>query len=209
MDILFADDCLVIVRKPSGLLSVPGRAEDNKDSVALRLAEIYPDVLTVHRLDMDTSGLMVFARSKDIHRALSIAFQNKLVNKRYVSLVYGKVEQERGEIDLPLRCDWPNRPLQMVDHDLGKKALTRWQLCAHEERQGEPVSRIDLVPITGRSHQLRVHMKELGYSILGDPFYATGKALELSERLCLHASLLSFVHPVTGEEMTFQDPAPF
>ncbi len=207
MDIRFCDDDLVVVCKPAGLLSVPGRTE--RDCVLARLAVSWPGVLTVHRLDMETSGLMVCAMNKPVQRALSIAFQKRLVDKVYSCLVYGRMKAAEGEISLPLCCDWPNRPRQIVDWAQGKPSLTRWRVVGAEHRQGMDLSRVTLMPVTGRSHQLRVHMMALGYPILGDSLYAEGRVRSLADRLCLHASQLSFAHPVTGEQLLFIDPAPF
>ena len=207
LDIHFYDDDVVVVCKPAGLLSVPGREE--RDCVLARLAVSWPGVLTVHRLDMETSGLMVYALNKPAQRALSIAFQDRLVNKVYGCLIYGRMETAEGEISLPLRCDWPNRPRQIIDWAQGKPALTRWRVEGREQRQGTDISRMTLMPVTGRSHQLRVHMMALGCPILGDSLYAEGRARSLADRLCLHAAQLSFAHPVTGEQLSFTDPVPF
>ncbi|SCA57768.1 pseudouridine synthase for 23S rRNA (position 746) and tRNAphe(position 32) [Candidatus Terasakiella magnetica] len=204
--ILYIDDCFVIVNKPSGLLSVPGRAEEHKDCLETRLKSLGYAVMTVHRLDMDTSGLMVFALHKEAHKNLSKQFELKQTQKTYVCLVDGHVGADEGEIDLPLRCDWPNRPLQMVDHELGKKALTKWRVL---ERLQEGTTRLELTPITGRSHQLRVHCLSMGHAILGDRFYGSDEVVNKAKRLCLHAQALSFHHPETGELMSYDCPADF
>lgn len=203
--ILYADAHLLIADKPAGLLSVPGRGPDNQDCLIARLQGDYPDALTVHRLDMATSGVMAFGRGPEAQRALSRAFEQRRVAKRYVALVAGRVTQDAGEIDLPLICDWPNRPLQKVDHDLGKPALTRWRVLA----RGEAMTEVELAPVTGRSHQLRVHMAALGYPILGDLFYAPPEVQAMSARLCLHACRLSLPHPLSGESMVFEREADF
>lgn len=200
----FADDHMLVAEKPAGLLSVPGRLPENKDCLISRLQIDYPDALTVHRLDMATSGLMVFARGAEAHRTLSKAFADRWVSKRYIAVVAGRLEG-RGEVDLPLITDWPNRPRQRVAPKIGKPSLTRWRALAHE---GD-TTRVELEPVTGRSHQLRVHMMAVGHPILGDVFYAPPDIEVLSPRLLLHAECLSLPHPVSGEVMDFHLSAPF
>jgi tRNA pseudouridine32 synthase/23S rRNA pseudouridine746 synthase len=195
---------MLVAEKPAGLLSVPGRLPENKDCLITRLQIDYPDALTVHRLDMATSGLMVFARGAEAHRTLSKAFADRLVNKRYIAVVAGALTGE-GEVDLPLITDWPNRPRQMVDHHIGKPSLTRWSVL----QSGEGRSRVELEPVTGRSHQVRVHMMAIGHPILGDVFYAPPEIERLSPRLLLHAERLSLPHPVSGEVMDFHSAASF
>lgn len=202
---LYRDEQIVVVNKPTGLLSVPGRPPNDSDSALARLLKINAGSRVVHRLDMSTSGLMVFALNADSHRNLSRQFQDRKVKKGYVAEVWGKPEIPEGEVNLPLRCDWPNRPRQMVDHELGKPSLTRYQLMAGESVHG----RVWIEPVTGRSHQLRVHMAELGHPIIGCEFYAHEEARQHSPRLHLHASFLEFTHPVNRETMTFNSPAPF
>jgi tRNA pseudouridine32 synthase/23S rRNA pseudouridine746 synthase len=197
--ILYADAHLLIVDKPAGLLSVPGRGEANQDCLITRLQTDYPDALTVHRLDMATSGVMAFARGAEAQRALSMAFAERRVAKTYIAVVAGLVAEDAGEIDLPLICDWPNRPRQRVDPAVGKHALTRYRVV----ERGEGVTRVDLEPVTGRSHQLRVHMAALGHPILGDPFYAPPDVQAMSARLLLHAAALSLPHPHSGETLRF------
>ena len=201
----FADDELLVVDKPSMLLSVPGRGPEKQDCLIGRLAAEYGEVLAMHRLDWETSGLMVVARSKAAHRELSRQFQQREVSKQYTAVVYGHVEAERGEVELPLICDWPNRPRQKVDMEQGKPSLTRWELL----QRGEGWSRLLLIPVTGRSHQLRVHMLSMGHPILGDPLYAEGRVQQMADRLQLHASSLSFHHPGSSVLMAFDSPAPF
>lgn len=201
LEVLYQDENLIVLNKPAGLLSVPGRAVDHKDSLQSRVQEVFGSALVVHRLDMDTSGAIVMAFDKDTHRQLSKQFEVKTVAKEYVCLVDGLVTGEAGSVDLPLRCDWPNRPLQMVDPELGKKALTQWRVL--ERRHGEAVTRLALTPVTGRSHQLRVHCLSMGHPILGDRFYATPEVIAKSPRLCLHAQTLSFDHPVTRDCLSF------
>ena len=205
--ILYHDDYLLVVDKPSGLLSVPGRGEDREDCLAKRVQVVFPDALIVHRLDMSTSGLMVLARGKAMERALSIAFQQRRVQKRYEALVAGKFVLERGEVNLPLITDWPNRPKQMVSFELGKPSLTRYQVI--EYLSDLDATRVSLEPITGRSHQLRVHMQALGHAILGDKLYALPQVQAQSERLLLHAAMISLPHPVSGEVMTVSSSVPF
>lgn len=205
--ILYHDDYLLVVDKPSGLLSVPGRGEDREDCLAKRVQVVFPDALIVHRLDMSTSGLMVLARGKAMERALSIAFQQRRVQKHYEALVAGKFVLERGEVNLPLITDWPNRPKQMVSFELGKPSLTRYQVI--EYLSDLDATRVSLEPITGRSHQLRVHMQALGHAILGDKLYALPQVQAQSERLLLHAAMISLPHPVSGEVMTVSSAVPF
>ncbi|MAI90083.1 RluA family pseudouridine synthase [Ponticaulis sp.] len=205
LPVLYEDEALLVVDKPSGLLSVPGRLELHKDSLILRLQTVYSDALTVHRLDMDTSGLMIYARSKEVHRALSMAFERKQVEKRYLALVWGRVAQDEGEVDLPLIKDWPNRPRHMVDHENGKPSRTLWRVVERFEN----TTLVELTPVTGRTHQLRIHMAEIGHGILGDCWYGSEDSMAAHERLCLHASQLSFEHPATKKRVTFESDAPF
>lgn len=205
LDVIFCNDDLVVLNKPSGLLSVPGRNVEHKDCLETRAQLRYSSATTVHRLDMDTSGIMVMALNKEAHRHISKQFENKTLKKSYICLVAGVVGMDAGKIDLPLRCDWPNRPLQMVDHDLGKKALTHWRVL---ERLDE-VSRLELIPVTGRSHQLRVHCLSMGHPILGDRFYAPPEVIAKSKRLCLHAEMLELDLPASGMRKMFKAPCPF
>jgi tRNA pseudouridine32 synthase/23S rRNA pseudouridine746 synthase len=202
--VLYIDDHMLVAEKPAGLLSVPGRLPENKDCLVTRLQADYPDALTVHRLDMATSGLMVFARGAEAHRTLSKSFAERQISKRYIAVVAGRLEGQ-GEVDLPLITDWPNRPRQKIDHEIGKPSLTRWRALAHDGA----TTRVELEPVTGRSHQLRVHMMAIGHPILGDVFYASADIEALSPRLLLHAERLSLPHPVSGEAMDFRSPAPF
>lgn len=207
---LYVDDTLLVVDKPSGLLAVPGRGADKQDCLSVRVQARYPDALIVHRLDMATSGLMVMARGAAAQRALSKAFAAREVNKRYIAVVAGRLEtprEEWGVIDLPIIADWPNRPLRMIDHQHGKPSVTRWRVLGYDETAR--TTRVELEPVTGRSHQLRLHLRELGHPILGDTLYAPLAIQAMSGRLLLHAGSLGFVHPVTGEALVFECPAPF
>ena len=204
LDILHQDHELLVVNKPSGLLSVPGRGEHLADCLISRIQAVFPEALLVHRLDRDTSGVMVFAMTPHAQRHLGLQFEKRQVKKVYIARVYGEVEGGEGTVDLPLIVDWPNRPRQHVDHENGKPAVTDWKVA----KRGENETRMRLFPQTGRSHQLRVHMLELGHPILGDPFYATGPALD-APRLMLHAESLRLRHPDGGRGMTFKAKCPF
>ena len=210
IDLLYADDTLLVLDKPSGLLAVPGRGADKQDCLAARVQARYPDALIVHRLDMATSGLMVMARSPAAQRALGKAFAAREVKKRYIAVVAGRLDAPAdgwGTIDLPIIVDWPNRPLRIVDHHLGKPSLSRWRVLKYDEAAN--VTRVELEPVTGRSHQLRVHLRELGHPIMGDALYAPPDVQTLAGRLLLHAWSLSFLHPLAGEELAFECAAPF
>ena len=195
LPILYVDRELVLVNKPSGLLSVPGRDPRYYDSVYSRLLAHFGDIHVVHRLDMDTSGVMVMARHKEALRHLSRQFQQRTTSKHYLAWVDGQLLQPEGEVNLPLRCDWPNRPRQMVDMLAGKPSLTRYKLCHYD--RARDASLVRLYPHTGRSHQLRVHMAALGHPILGCRFYATDRALAKAPRLQLHAEYLRVLQPAT------------
>ncbi|WP_281645391.1 pseudouridine synthase [Parendozoicomonas sp. Alg238-R29] len=207
VEILYSDEYCLLVNKPSGLLSVPGRHPANRDCAISRVQETYADALIVHRLDMDTSGVMVLARGKESHRELSRQFQDRETTKEYIAKVAGIVEKDKGVIDLPLRCDWPNRPKQMVDFELGKPAQTRYEVLQKDMFQN--LTHLKLIPITGRSHQLRVHCTELGHPILGCRFYGTEETIQAADRLNLHACTLKVKHPKTGKELTGQSTPPF
>ena len=202
--IIYQDDDILLVDKPEGLLSVPGRGEHLADCMLSRLQDMFPEVLLCHRLDRDTSGIMIFALTKLAQRKLGRAFETKRVKKRYIARVWGEVPEPKGTIDLPLIVDWPNRPLQHVNHETGKPAVTDWERM--EIVDG--TTRMKLMPRTGRSHQLRVHMLELGHPILGDPFYAEGPGLEFP-RMMLHAEGLKLEHPITGKMERFEAPCPY
>lgn len=194
-----------MLNKQSGLLSVPGKAEEHRDCLETRVQERYPRALQVHRLDRGTSGIFVMALTREAQSFLQRGFQRRLTEKHYVAEVFGVIEDDEGSIDLPLMTDWPNRPMQKVDFESGKPALTHWEVLDRDER----TTRVSLRPVTGRSHQLRVHMLELGYPILGDDFYAPDEALAMSDRLCLHAESLSLPHPRDKERVTYKAPCPF
>ena len=210
INLLYVDDTLLVADKPSGLLAVPGRGADKQDCLAARVQARHPDALIVHRLDMATSGLMVMARGPGAQRALGKAFAAREVDKRYVAVVAGRLQAPQegwGTIDLPIIVDWPNRPLRIVDHQQGKPSLTRWRVLDHDP--GGSSTRVELEPVTGRSHQLRVHLRELGHPILGDALYAPPDVQRLAGRLLLHACSLRFAHPLTGKTMAFECAAPF
>lgn len=207
---VYVDEVLIVLDKPAGLLTVPGRGPDKADCLAARVQARYPDALVVHRLDMDTSGLVVMARGPDAQRVLSRAFAERRVTKRYVALAAGRLpppEAEWGTVDLPLVCDWPNRPLQKVDFAAGKPSVTRWRVLDYDATMD--ATRVELMPVTGRSHQLRVHMRELGHPLLGDPLYAPPAVRERAPRLLLHAAGLALPHPRTGAVCAFESPPPF
>ena len=205
LTILYQDETILVFNKPSGLLSVPGRELKHRDSLQSRVQSKFDNALTVHRLDMDTSGIIIMAIGKDAHRHLSKQFQNREVNKSYIARVYGEIDQNEGLIYLPLICDWQNRPKQMVDFAIGKPSQTTWKVI----RRSKNETRLRLIPITGRSHQLRVHLQHIGHPILGDRFYAQTEALQMSDRLCLHSESLTVIHPKTSEKLTFNCSVPF
>ena len=200
---LYVDNDIIIVEKPSGLLSVPGKTEP--DCLEARIRKDYPESLTIHRLDMATSGVMVFARNANAQRHIGLQFEKRMTEKTYIARVWGSVEKDEGEINLPLITDWPNRPKQMVCHERGKQSLTEWKVL---EREAE-ATRLELYPKTGRSHQLRVHMLELGHPILGDRLYADDDAFHAAPRLQLHAHKLKLRKPTGGDWAEFTSPCPF
>lgn len=204
LDILHQDHEILLVNKPAGLLSVPGKGPHLADCLISRIQAEFPRALLVHRLDRDTSGVMVFALTPHAQRHLGLQFEKRQVKKIYVARLWGQLEPRSGVVDLPLIVDWPNRPLQKVCFETGRAALTEWKVLSHGERE----TRVRLMPKTGRSHQLRVHMKELGHVILGDPLYASGAAREF-ERLMLHSEELRLRHPNGGEPLRFRAKAAF
>jgi tRNA pseudouridine32 synthase / 23S rRNA pseudouridine746 synthase len=210
-DLIYEDSTLLLFNKPSGLLSVPGKGPDKADCLRTRVQQVYPEALTVHRLDMSTSGILLMARSAELHRKLSIAFANREVEKRYIAVVEGKVAEHSAEIwqliDKPIATDWINRPQQKIDAQEGKPSQTRYKLLSYDATAD--TTRLELAPITGRTHQLRVHLQSIGHSILGDHLYASPEMMAKSVRLMLHASELRLAHPVSGNSLTFQCACPF
>lgn len=207
LDIVYRDQWLLAVAKPSGLLSVPGRGELRRDSLTTRVQARFPGARVVHRLDMGTSGLMLFALDSVTQAALGKCFEQRQVEKRYVAVVGGTPDPAVGEIDQPLIADWPNRPRQMVDPLRGKPSLTRYRVVHDADREG--ASRVALQPLTGRSHQLRVHLAHIGHPILGDELYADEPWRSAAPRLLLHAEYLSLAHPHSGEMLQLHSPAQF
>ncbi|CQI96868.1 bifunctional tRNA pseudouridine(32) synthase/23S rRNA pseudouridine(746) synthase RluA [Yersinia rohdei] len=206
LNILYQDEHIMVVNKPSGLLSVPGRAPENKDSIMTRILADYPTAESVHRLDMATSGVMVVALTKAAERELKRQFREREPKKSYVARVWGHLAQDEGLIDLPLICDWPNRPKQKVCYETGKSSQTEYQVLS---RDADGSTRVKLSPITGRSHQLRVHMLSIGHPILGDGFYAPPEAKAMASRLQLHAQELYITHPELGTALHFKCEADF
>ena len=206
--LLYQDDALLVLNKPAGLLSVPGRGADKQDCVSARVQAQFPDALVVHRLDMATSGLMLMTRGADAQRAVNQAFAHGLVEKRYVAHVAGLLEPDAiwRTIDLPIAVDWPRRPLRIIQAD-GKASQTRWR-CVAQDVHGN-ISRVELEPLTGRSHQLRLHMQAMGYPILGDAWYAPAQVQAMAPRLLLHACALSLKHPHSGTPMHWDCPEDF
>jgi len=204
LEVIHQDHEILVANKPAGLLSVPGKGAHLADCLMARIQSAFPEALLVHRLDRDTSGLMIFAMTPQAQRHLGLQFEKRQVKKTYVARVWGHLEPKTGTVDLPLTVDWPNRPRQMVDHANGRPAVTDWRVMRHEDG----TTRVRLYPKTGRSHQLRVHMKEIGHPILGDPFYAEGPA-RVAPRLMLHAESLRLRHPDGGRGMNFSAKCPF
>ena len=204
LEILHQDHEWLFVSKPAGLLSVPGKGPHLADCLLARVQAAFPEALLVHRLDRDTSGVTVFALTPHAQRHLGLQFERRQARKSYLARVHGRLEPRRGTVDLPLAVDWPNRPRQRVDREAGREAITDWRVL----RASDAESRVRLAPRTGRSHQLRVHMRELGHPILGDPFYATGEAAA-HPRLMLHAESLRLRHPDGGRGTTITSSAPF
>ncbi|MBF7073870.1 RNA pseudouridine synthase [Glaciecola sp. MH2013] len=203
--LLYQDDDILVCDKASGLLTVPGKALEHRDSLQSRIQRVFPSATIVHRLDMATSGILIMALNKPAHVHLSRQFELRQTSKRYYARVFGHLEKSEGKIDLPLICDWPNRPKQMVDQERGKPSQTYYKTVS----KGQYSSLVELTPITGRSHQLRVHMLAIGHPILGDRLYAHEQALAKSPRLCLHAQMHRFKHPISGEEMCFESEHSF
>ncbi|MDU9003002.1 RluA family pseudouridine synthase [Sedimentitalea todarodis] len=204
LDVLHDDAQLLVVNKPAGLLSVPGKGGHLADCLLSRLQAAFPDALLVHRLDRDTSGVMVFALTPYAQRHLGLQFERRQIRKSYVARLNGELEPKTGTVDLPLIVDWENRPRQKVCQETGRQAHTDWRVLRHEEG----TTRVRLMPKTGRSHQLRVHMLALGHPILGDPLYAEGAAADHS-RMYLHSEELRLKHPDGGASMKFRAPPEF
>lgn len=209
LSILYADDAVLVVDKPAGLLSIPARGEHRQDCLASRVQARYGDALIVHRLDMATSGLVLFARGDEMLRQLSLAFEKRLIGKRYVACVHGHVADEDGEIDLPLAEDAENRPRQRVDFTAGRRALTRYRVLERCGEGEDAVSRLELEPHTGRTHQLRVHLMSIGHAIVGDPLYATPESAARHARMFLHAAEIAFIQPQTRLPLVIESPVPF
>ncbi|MDR2031655.1 MAG: RNA pseudouridine synthase [Azoarcus sp.] len=205
LDYVYVDKTVIVVVKPSGLLSVPGRGEGKQDCLLARVRLDYPDALTVHRLDMETSGLIVFARGTAAQRDLSMAFQNRHVYKRYIAVVHGCVIEDTGRVEAPMIVDWPNRPRQKIDFEHGRPALSLYRVLRREADR----TRLELEPVTGRSHQLRVHMLRLGHPIIGDGLYAPSPVRMLADRMLLHAAELRFAHPADAIPLSFSSTPPF
>lgn len=203
--ILYEDDDLLLVRKPHLLLSVPGKHVLNRDCLITRLQQTWPSARIVHRLDLDTSGIMAIALNKEAQAHISGQFQKRQVDKTYTAVVYGRVTEDKGQIDAPIVTDWPNRPKQKICNDTGKHALTRYEVVERFDTS----TQVQLKPVTGRSHQLRIHLAHIGHPILGCPFYAHDQAKSMTDRMLLHATTLSFTHPRTGESVFGECPADF
>jgi tRNA pseudouridine32 synthase/23S rRNA pseudouridine746 synthase len=205
LTVLHSDDRMLVLDKPSGLLTVPGKDPALADCLEARVRERWPTATMVHRLDKDTSGIVLMALDKKALGDLGQQFEKRRTRKTYIARVWGAMEGDSGLVDLPLATDWLNKPRQQVDHERGRASQTEWRVLEREPQ----ATRLHLTPLTGRTHQLRVHMLALGHPILGDQFYATGEALAAADRLQLHAQELTFYHPDDGRELTFISPAPF
>ncbi|MFV2056928.1 MAG: pseudouridine synthase [Thiohalomonadales bacterium] len=206
LDILYQDEHILMVEKPSGLLSVPRRGSDKQDCLSTRIKMVYPDALVVHRLDMSTSGLYLMALHKQMQSALARLFAQRHIQKTYVAIVAGRLETKVGKMEHPLIADWPNRPRQKVDIISGKAALTHYRVI---DQASDNTSRLELTPLTGRSHQLRVHCQSIGHPILGDELYADLDVRSLAPRLLLHAQRLQFIHPISKQDLSIVSPVPF
>ena len=205
MPIIHIDDHILVLDKPSGLLTVPGNAPERADCLEARAQKNYPAARIIHRLDMDTSGVIILSLTPAAQAHIGRQFEKRQVQKSYIARVWGQMEGSSGRVDQPLMTDWPNRPKQHIDPVNGRAAITDWQVL----ETASDYTRVKLTPLTGRSHQLRVHMNYLGHPILGDNLYAHADALTASDRLCLHAEEIGFAHPATGAALTFKSPVPF
>lgn len=210
LQILHQDNDILVLSKPSGILSVPGKAEDQRDCLEKRVQQEFPNALITHRLDLETSGVFMMALNKPAQAHINRQFQKRRTEKHYIARVWGHVEAQNGHIDLPMCNDWENRPRQMICHENGRAAQTDWEVLERGQLPcGNNFTRMLLKPITGRTHQLRVHMEEIGHPILGEVFYAHNDAENATERLQLHAQTLAIHHPKDETRITFNDPAPF
>ena len=209
IEVLYQDEHIIALNKPSGLLSVPGKNKEHFDSLMLRVQSVWPNAGIVHRLDMMTSGIIVMAMNKDSLRFLNRQFQDRLTDKFYIAKVAGHIKENTGSIDLPLICDWPNRPKQKVCYETGKPSLTHFEVLERGENDGNLWTRVKLIPITGRSHQLRVHLKEQGHPIIGDRLYAPDEVIAQAKRLQLHAQRLEISHPETEQKLVFEKTCEF
>ncbi len=207
LPILYSDETMLVIDKPAGLLSQPGRRAEKWDSVMTRIKAHYPEAVAVHRLDEPTSGLMMVPINKAMGSGLSKSFRERMVNKRYEAIVTGIMEKDEGSVDFPLMADWPNRPRQKIDFENGRPSLTHYWVL--ERNVKDNWTRVDLEPYTGRSHQLRMHLMALGHAILGDPLYADPETLAKAPRMLLHAKHLDLDHPLTGDKLVFDSPVPF
>jgi tRNA pseudouridine32 synthase/23S rRNA pseudouridine746 synthase len=211
--LVYVDEHLLVLDKPAGLLCVPGRGPDKQDCLSARAQALWPDARVVHRLDMATSGLVLMARGAAMQRILSAAFAERAVTKRYVAIVAGRLALPPDAVDgwatieLPIAADWPRRPLRVIDHEHGRPSTTRWRVLAHDDGNGS--TRVEMEPVTGRTHQLRVHLQALGHPILGDTLYAPQAVQNRAPRLLLHASRLALAHPASSEPLAFESPPPF
>lgn len=207
IEILYQDDHLLMINKPDLLLSIPGKHPENKDAVITRLSRIFPSASIVHRLDLDTSGIMIIPLSKPVHAHISRQFEQRLIEKTYTAVLLGHLEHNEGVIDLPIAADWENRPLQKICHEKGRESITCYKVL---ERLNNPMStRVLFKPVTGRSHQLRLHSKETGHPILGCDLYASDEAFHMASRLMLHATEIAFEHPVSHETIRGYSKPPF
>lgn len=207
IEILYQDDYLLLINKPDLLLSIPGKLPANKDSVITRLSQPFPSASIVHRLDLDTSGIMIIPLSKPVHAHISKQFEQRQIAKTYTAVLFGHVENDSGVIDLPIAADWQNRPLQKICHEKGRASITHYEVL--ERMENPSATRVLFKPVTGRSHQLRLHSKEIGHPILGCDLYATDEAFQMAKRLMLHATEIIFEHPVSHEMIRGHSPSPF
>ncbi|MFV1982098.1 MAG: RluA family pseudouridine synthase [Thiohalomonadales bacterium] len=207
LEVIYQDEFIIVLNKPSGLLSVPGRGEDKQDCLVSRVKHEYPSALIIHRLDMSTSGIIVLALNKKVHRQVSELFAMQKIEKKYIAVVEGDIKIMKGKVNQPLICDWPNRPKQIISQNHGKPSLTYYRVI--ESYKDNNTCRVELTPKTGRTHQLRVHMQYLGHPILGDELYGSVIVAKKSKRLLLHATSIEFQHPVFDSELNLTSPVPF